>query len=169
MPSSWTFVSAVRDGVEAALEIWQRFHIRSVFVSGNIDEAMKQRAAPAQPLGFVSKPPDPNRCSPQIILSGPASRSCTLRAPGGEISLQGVEVGKARLALHDQLTIEDEAVGRQIGQGAGERGRRGRPVVPASSHAFFAERSTEERAGTEGWLAREVVLASNQFPPRAMA
>jgi DNA-binding NarL/FixJ family response regulator len=45
-----------RDGVDAALEIWQRFKIRSVFVSGNIDDAMKQRAAPAQPLGFVSKP-----------------------------------------------------------------------------------------------------------------
>jgi DNA-binding NarL/FixJ family response regulator len=45
-----------RDGVDAALEIWQRFKIRSVFVSGNIDEAMKQRAAPAQPLGFVAKP-----------------------------------------------------------------------------------------------------------------
>jgi DNA-binding NarL/FixJ family response regulator len=45
-----------RDGVDAALEIWQRFKIRSVFVSGNIDEAMKQRAAPARPLGFVAKP-----------------------------------------------------------------------------------------------------------------
>jgi DNA-binding NarL/FixJ family response regulator len=45
-----------RDGVDAALEIWQRFNIRSVFVSGNIDDAMKQRAAPAQPLGFVAKP-----------------------------------------------------------------------------------------------------------------
>ena len=40
----------------AALEIWRRFKIRSVFVSGNIDDAMKQRAAPAQHLGFVSKP-----------------------------------------------------------------------------------------------------------------
>jgi DNA-binding NarL/FixJ family response regulator len=45
-----------RDGVDAALEIWQRFKICSVFASGNIDDAMKQRAAPAQPLGFVSKP-----------------------------------------------------------------------------------------------------------------
>ncbi len=45
-----------RDGVDAALELWQLFKIRSVFVSGNIDDAMKQRAAAAQPLGFVSKP-----------------------------------------------------------------------------------------------------------------
>jgi DNA-binding NarL/FixJ family response regulator len=45
-----------RDGVDAALELWERFKIRSVFVSGNIDDAMRARAAAAQPLGFVSKP-----------------------------------------------------------------------------------------------------------------
>ena len=45
-----------RDGIDAALELWQRFKIRSLFVSGNIDDAMKERAAVAQPLGFVSKP-----------------------------------------------------------------------------------------------------------------
>jgi hypothetical protein len=45
-----------REGVDAALELWQRFKIRSVFVSGNIDDAVRQRAAPAQPLGFVSNP-----------------------------------------------------------------------------------------------------------------
>ena len=49
-------LNGARDGVDAALELWQQFKIRSVFVSGNIDEAMKQRAAAAQPLGFVSKP-----------------------------------------------------------------------------------------------------------------
>jgi DNA-binding NarL/FixJ family response regulator len=45
-----------RDGVDAALELWHRFKIPSVFVSGNIDQATRQRAAAAQPLGFVSKP-----------------------------------------------------------------------------------------------------------------
>jgi DNA-binding NarL/FixJ family response regulator len=49
-------LGGARDGVDAALEIWQRFEIRSVFVSGNIDDAMRQRAAAARPLGFVSKP-----------------------------------------------------------------------------------------------------------------
>jgi DNA-binding NarL/FixJ family response regulator len=49
-------LNGARDGVDAALELWQQFKIRSVFVSGNIDDAMKQRAAAAQPLGFVSKP-----------------------------------------------------------------------------------------------------------------
>jgi two-component system, response regulator PdtaR len=45
-----------RDGVDAALELWDRFKIRSVFVSGSIDDAVKARAAAAQPLGFVPKP-----------------------------------------------------------------------------------------------------------------
>jgi two-component system, response regulator PdtaR len=45
-----------RDGVDAALEIWQRFAIRSVFVSGNIDDALRQRAVAAQPFGFIRKP-----------------------------------------------------------------------------------------------------------------
>jgi DNA-binding NarL/FixJ family response regulator len=45
-----------RDGVDAALEIWQRFAIRSVFVSGNIDDAFRQRAAAAEPFGFIRKP-----------------------------------------------------------------------------------------------------------------
>lgn len=49
-------LEGARDGVDAAFELWERFEIRSVFVSGNIDDAMKQRAAAAQPLGFVSKP-----------------------------------------------------------------------------------------------------------------
>ena len=48
-----------------------------------------------------------------------------LGAARGEIGLQGVEVGNARLALHDHLAIENEVVGRQIGQGAGERGEPG--------------------------------------------
>lgn len=45
-----------RDGVDMAIELWKRFNIRSLFVSGNIDEGMKLRAAPAHPLGFVKKP-----------------------------------------------------------------------------------------------------------------
>jgi DNA-binding NarL/FixJ family response regulator len=45
-----------RDGVDAALEIWQRFAIRSVFASGNIDDALRQRAAVAEPFGFIRKP-----------------------------------------------------------------------------------------------------------------
>jgi len=45
-----------RDGIDAAIEIWQRFGIRSVFASANLDASLRARAAAANPLGFVDKP-----------------------------------------------------------------------------------------------------------------
>ena len=45
-----------RDGIDAAIEIWQRFGIRSVFASANLDASLRARAASANPLGFVDKP-----------------------------------------------------------------------------------------------------------------
>jgi two-component system, response regulator PdtaR len=46
----------LRDGVDAAMEIWQRFGIRSLFASANLDAAMRARASRANPLGYVDKP-----------------------------------------------------------------------------------------------------------------
>ena len=45
-----------RDGIDAALEIWRRFAIRSLFVSANLDSAARARAAAANPIGFLEKP-----------------------------------------------------------------------------------------------------------------
>jgi DNA-binding NarL/FixJ family response regulator len=45
-----------RDGVDAALEIRERFGIRCLIISGNIDQVLMARAAAAEPLGFVHKP-----------------------------------------------------------------------------------------------------------------
>ena len=45
-----------RDGIDAATEIWERFGIRSVFASANLDASLRARAAAANPLGFVDKP-----------------------------------------------------------------------------------------------------------------
>jgi two-component system, response regulator PdtaR len=45
-----------RDGIDAAIEIWRRFGIRSVFASANLDSELRARAAAANPLGFVDKP-----------------------------------------------------------------------------------------------------------------
>jgi DNA-binding NarL/FixJ family response regulator len=45
-----------RDGIDAATEIWQRFGIRSVFASANLDASLRARAAVANPFGFVDKP-----------------------------------------------------------------------------------------------------------------
>ena len=47
-----------------------------------------------------------------------------LRAAPRAICLQRVKVGDARLALHDDLAVEDGIVGRLVGQKAW------RPVVP---------------------------------------
>jgi len=49
-----------RDGIEAAIEIWQRFSIRCVFVSANLDPTARNKAAAANPLGFLEKPFSPN-------------------------------------------------------------------------------------------------------------
>jgi DNA-binding NarL/FixJ family response regulator len=45
-----------KDGIDAALEIWRRFRIRSLFVSANLDAAARARAAAANPVGFLEKP-----------------------------------------------------------------------------------------------------------------
>ena len=44
------------DGVNAAIEIWERFGIRSLFASANLDSTMRARANRANPVGFVDKP-----------------------------------------------------------------------------------------------------------------
>ncbi len=45
-----------RDGVSAAVEIYERFGIRSVFVSAYSDPGTVERGARAHPLGWVPKP-----------------------------------------------------------------------------------------------------------------
>jgi CheY-like chemotaxis protein len=49
-------LQGTRDGIDAAIEIWQRFGIRSVFASANLDASLRARASAANPLGFVDKP-----------------------------------------------------------------------------------------------------------------
>jgi two-component system, response regulator PdtaR len=49
-------LSGERDGIDAALEIWRRFNVRSLFVSANLDASARTRAAPANPVGFLEKP-----------------------------------------------------------------------------------------------------------------
>lgn len=45
-----------RDGVDAALEIYRTFGIRSIFASAHGDSRTRARAEAAQPLGWVAKP-----------------------------------------------------------------------------------------------------------------
>jgi DNA-binding NarL/FixJ family response regulator len=45
-----------RDGVDAAIEIYDRFGVRSLFASAHSDAETRDRADAARPLGFLSKP-----------------------------------------------------------------------------------------------------------------
>lgn len=44
------------DGVDAACRIWALYRIRSLFMSALDAPALRDRAAPAHPLGFLTKP-----------------------------------------------------------------------------------------------------------------
>lgn len=44
------------DGVEAAVELFDTFGIRSIFASAHADAETRKRAAPAKPVGWVQKP-----------------------------------------------------------------------------------------------------------------
>jgi DNA-binding NarL/FixJ family response regulator len=45
-----------RDGVDAALEIFQNYGIRCLFATAHHDEHIRSRAKPAEPLGWLEKP-----------------------------------------------------------------------------------------------------------------
>lgn len=45
-----------RDGVDAALELFRRDGIRSLFATAHQDPRTRERAAAASPLGWISKP-----------------------------------------------------------------------------------------------------------------
>lgn len=43
-------------GIDVARQLYQEHGIRSLFVSANIDDAVRNRVADLQPLGFIGKP-----------------------------------------------------------------------------------------------------------------
>jgi CheY-like chemotaxis protein len=50
------YLPGKRDGIDAAIEIFQRLGIRSVFASALADPGLKARAERAQPLAWLVKP-----------------------------------------------------------------------------------------------------------------
>ncbi|MGF1624281.1 MAG: response regulator [Alphaproteobacteria bacterium] len=44
------------DGIDAALELYRRFGVRCVFATAHVDLSTRARAAPARPMGWLSKP-----------------------------------------------------------------------------------------------------------------
>lgn len=49
-------LQGARDGIDAAIEIWESLGIRSLFASANLDPSARSRASRANPVGFVEKP-----------------------------------------------------------------------------------------------------------------
>jgi two-component system, response regulator PdtaR len=44
------------DGIQAAIEIFQRLGIRCIFATAHSDQDLRKRAMPAMPLGWLQKP-----------------------------------------------------------------------------------------------------------------
>ena len=49
-------LEGARDGVDAAIEIRERFDIPSLFITANADARIQERAQAARPFGFIVKP-----------------------------------------------------------------------------------------------------------------
>lgn len=49
-------LSGSRTGLEAAIEIYRKLGIRSIFASAHADDFTRKLAEPAQPLGWLNKP-----------------------------------------------------------------------------------------------------------------
>lgn len=43
-------------GIDAARELYDRWKVRSIYVSANLDPRTRAEAAPYRPLGFIGKP-----------------------------------------------------------------------------------------------------------------
>ena len=55
-----------RDGIDAAIELFSRFSIRSIFATAHSDLETRRRAEPAQPLGWLTKPYSPEEVASAI-------------------------------------------------------------------------------------------------------
>ena len=49
-------LASARDGIDAALDLYRDFGIRSIFASAHADPMFRKRAEPASPLGWLQQP-----------------------------------------------------------------------------------------------------------------
>lgn len=54
-------LAGARDGIDAAHDVYSRFGIRSIFVSGHFDGATRRRAEAVKPHAMLDKPIEPDR------------------------------------------------------------------------------------------------------------
>jgi DNA-binding NarL/FixJ family response regulator len=49
-------LAGARDGVDAAIELFQKHGLRCIFATAHADATVRQRAQAAEPLGWLQKP-----------------------------------------------------------------------------------------------------------------
>jgi two-component system, response regulator PdtaR len=49
-------LAGAKDGIDAALELYRELGLRCIFASAHVEPPYRQRAAAAEPLGWVQKP-----------------------------------------------------------------------------------------------------------------
>jgi DNA-binding NarL/FixJ family response regulator len=57
-------LAGLRDGVDAATELYSTLGVRSIFATAHADDTTRQRASRASPLGWLEKP-----YSPEALIS----------------------------------------------------------------------------------------------------
>jgi CheY-like chemotaxis protein len=60
-------LAGARDGVDAAIEIRERFDIPSLMISAYTDALTRERAMPARPLGLITEPFDHRRLAIGLV------------------------------------------------------------------------------------------------------
>lgn len=83
-------LASLRDGIDVALDLRQRFAIPAILATGSHDEENLRRAAPARPLGWLTKP-----YTPEALLDAveAASGECH-QAACGQVHLPDQPVGQ---------------------------------------------------------------------------
>lgn len=83
-------LASLRDGIDVALDLRQRFAIPAILATGSHDEENLRRAAPARPLGWLTKP-----YTPEALLDAVEAASDECRQPTcGQVHLPDQTVGQ---------------------------------------------------------------------------
>lgn len=83
-------LASLRDGIDVALDLRLRFAIPAILATGSHDEENLRRAAPARPLGWLTKP-----YTPEALLDAVEAASDECRQPTcGQVHLPDQPVGQ---------------------------------------------------------------------------
>jgi FixJ family two-component response regulator len=127
------YLPGKRDGVAAAIEIFKRCGVRSIFASAPADPAAEALAATARPLAWLPKPFSAKKLL-ATVESGIANVECTVRA----MKSGAVEFLTKPLRDQELLDAVQAAIER-------DRGRRQQAKVVAELQERFMALTARER------------------------